>query len=64
MQTTTMTTEQLIEMGFDRDQIRRLETLKTQYSAFDEQVETTQQRRRLEFLRWRYQQGEFSDIGN
>jgi hypothetical protein len=52
-----VTVEDLLEMGFTTEQVERLTALKSAY-PFIEYVDTAKQWRRLEFLKWRYQQGD------
>jgi hypothetical protein len=55
--TTEVTVDDLLEVGFTADQIERLQALKNAY-PFIEYVDTAKQWRRLEFLKWRYMQGD------
>lgn len=56
-QTDEVTAEDLLEAGFTAEQVERLTALKSAY-PFIEYVDTAKQWRRLEFLKWRYQQGD------
>ncbi|HEX5164803.1 MAG TPA: hypothetical protein VFV93_05360 [Thermomicrobiales bacterium] len=55
--TTEVTVDDLLAVGFTDDQIERLQALKNAY-PFIEYVDTAKQWRRLEFLKWRYLQGD------
>lgn len=55
--TVEVTAEDLVDAGFTADQIERLSALKSAY-PFIEYVDTAKQWRRLEFLKWRYNQGD------
>ena len=52
-----VTAEDLLEAGFTVEQVERLSALKNAY-PFIEYVDTAKQWRRLEFLKWRFQQGD------
>jgi hypothetical protein len=52
-----VTADDLVAAGFTTEQIERLTALKSAY-PFIEYVDTAKQWRRLEFLKWRYQQGD------
>lgn len=56
-QTTEVTAEDLLEVGFTEEQIEMLNALKSAY-PFIEYVDTAKQWRRLEFLKWRFNQGD------
>jgi hypothetical protein len=56
-QTIEVTADDLLEAGFTPEQVERLSALKSAY-PFIEYVDTAKQWRRLEFLKWRYQQGD------
>jgi hypothetical protein len=59
--TVEVTAEDLVEAGFTPEQVERLTALKSAY-PFIEYVDTAKQWRRLEFLKWRYQQGDLQRI--
>jgi len=52
-----VTAEDLLEAGFTPEQVERLTALKSAY-PFIEYVDTAKQWQRLEFLKWRYMQGD------
>lgn len=52
-----VTSQDLLDAGFTVEQVERLIALKSAY-PFIEYVDTAKQWRRLEFLKWRYQQGD------
>ena len=58
--TTTQSLEanHLTEMGFSDEQVAMLAQLKSSYSAFSEQFETEQEFQQVQFLKWRYENGE------
>ena len=56
-QTIEVTANDLLEAGFTSEQVERLSALKSAY-PFIEYVDTAKQWRRLEFLKWRYLQGD------
>ncbi len=56
-QTIEVTAEDLLEVGFTEEQIKQLNALKSAY-PFIEYVDTAKQWRRLEFLKWRFKQGD------
>jgi hypothetical protein len=53
------TFEDLERAGFSTEQIKRLIVAREAYSPLIELVESSQELRRLQFLRWRYQHGEY-----
>ena len=55
--TSEITIDDLLAAGFTAEQVERLTALKSAY-PFIEYVDTAKQWRRLEFLKWRYQQGD------
>jgi hypothetical protein len=55
--TDEVTAQDLLDVGFTDEQVERLTALKSAY-PFIEYVDTAKQWRRLEFLKWRYQQGD------
>lgn len=52
-----VTIADLVELGFTEDQIEALQALKACY-PFIEYVDTTTQWKRLQFLKWRVDQGD------
>ncbi len=56
--TTSLDAAQLIGMGFSQEQVSLLQQLKSTYSAFSEQFETAQEFQQVQFLKWRYENGE------
>jgi hypothetical protein len=52
-----LTEQDLLDAGFTHEQVERLAALKSAY-PFIEYVDTAKQWRRLEFLKWRYKQGD------
>ncbi|HMM41085.1 MAG TPA: hypothetical protein PKA95_04210 [Thermomicrobiales bacterium] len=52
-----VTIADLVELGFTEDQIEALQALKACY-PFVEYVDTTTQWKRLQFLKWRVDQGD------
>lgn len=56
-QTIEVTADDLLEAGFTAEQVERLVALKSAY-PFIEYVDSAKQWQRLEFLKWRYQQGD------
>lgn len=56
-QTVEVTADDLVDAGFTAEQVERLSALKSAY-PFIEYVDTAKQWRRLEFLKWRYKQGD------
>jgi hypothetical protein len=55
--TDELTERDLLDAGFTEEQVERLAALKSAY-PFIEYVDTAKQWRRLEFLKWRYKQGD------
>ena len=55
--TDEVTAQDLLGAGFTTEQVERLTALKSAY-PFIEYVDTAKQWRRLEFLKWRYKQGD------
>jgi hypothetical protein len=55
--TDEVTAQDLLEAGFTDEQIERLTALKSAY-PFIEYVDTAKQWQRLEFLKWRFKQGD------
>ena len=55
--TVEVTADDLLEAGFTEEQVEMLTALKNAY-PFIEYVDSARQWRRLEFLKWRYLQGD------
>lgn len=52
-----VTAQDLLDAGFTVEQVERLSALKNAY-PFIEYVDTAKQWQRLEFLKWRFMQGD------
>lgn len=58
--TTTTTVRDLATQGFNREEIKRLQALKSRHVPFREYCESNRIYEQFCFLKWRYEQGEFA----
>ena len=56
--TTATTTSRLETAGFTATEIAKLQELRASYNPFKEQCESNQEFERLNFLKWRYENGQ------